>query len=88
MLYKINQNGRRLCSSEMKRLKGGLVDPSAGVCRTESCSYYEANTGNVTGTCQPNSAGNCVCNAGSSSVVFECDTASYRPGTGVWYINR
>jgi hypothetical protein len=68
MLYKIEQNVKRLSQTEMKQLKGGLAD-AGGSCGTGSCSYYEANTGNVTGTCQTNSAGNCVCNAGSSSVV-------------------
>ena len=73
MLYNIKQNAKKLKQGEMKLVKGGLAD-AAPACRTGSCSYYEAHTGTVTGTCQTNSAGRCVCNATSSSVVLsECN---------------
>jgi hypothetical protein len=59
----------------MKKLKGGLTADAR--CRTGTCSYREAHTGMVTGRCESNSAGNCVCNAGTSSVVWpDCKATS------------
>lgn len=41
------------------------------------CSYYESGTGMVTGWCDSNSAGSCVCDATTSSVVW---SACYTEG--------
>jgi hypothetical protein len=67
------KNAKRLRTNEMKKLKGGLIDPGGGgMCLTNAqCTYYEAHTGYVTGKCEPNSALKCVCNAGSSSVEWD-----------------
>lgn len=59
----------------MKKLKGGVAAEAGAVCHENMyCIYYEANTGYVRGTCEHNSNHKCVCNAGTSSVVYDCCT--------------
>lgn len=71
--------GRSLSKAEQKQVLGGNDLPPGGgsVCKFQSeCSYYESGTGNVTGKCEENSNGSCVCNAGTSSVVLSaCNNA-------------
>jgi hypothetical protein len=69
---------RRLAKHEMKKVKGGWGWGMERTCFTSGpCSFYEANTGMVTGSCQKNSAGNCVCRAANSSIVSDECVAYY-----------
>lgn len=53
----------------MKKLKGGLTAATAR-CKTNPCRYFESTAaGWVDGKCEGNSNGDCVCNAGTSSIV-------------------
>ena len=65
------QLGTLLSKDEQKRIKGGSEpEPTECASREVECTYYESGTGNVTGRCEQNSRGLCVCNAGTSSVVW------------------
>jgi natural product precursor len=57
----------KLNRKEMKNIMAG----SGTACRDSGwdCFYYESGTGTVVGTCETNSRGSCVCNAGTSSIV-------------------
>jgi hypothetical protein len=69
MANEIKKNAKRLSNDEMKKLKGGLT-AAAARCKTNPCRYFESTAaGWVDGKCEGNSAGACVCNAGTSSIV-------------------
>lgn len=76
MKQKFQNLGFVLGRNTQKKIKGGVAEEPVGEigggCRTSylSCTYYESGTGSVTGHCEENSNGSCVCNASSSSVVF------------------
>lgn len=77
MINEIKKTARTLGRDEMKKLRGGAAaEPQARCFSGLACKYDEANHGEVTGVCETNSAGKCVCNAGTSSVVWcECRIA-------------
>lgn len=57
---------RKLSTQQMKGVKGGLGD----FCIVGACSFYQAGVGTVTGHCEGNSGGSCVCHASGASVVW------------------
>jgi hypothetical protein len=61
---------KKLTLEQMKTILGGSY-PGGTVCASSStsCTYYESGTGNVTGHCEENSKGDCVCHAEHSSIV-------------------
>lgn len=60
--------GKVLGKQEQKRIRGGY---GGSVCLIGAeCKYIESGTGEVTGRCEENSRGSCVCNAQTSSVVW------------------
>lgn len=68
-MKKLQSLGKMLSRSEQLLIKGGVNPPTFCKIALE-CTFYEAGHGNVTGQCEQNSANKCVCNAGTSSVVW------------------
>ena len=68
---------KTMSNEEMKAVKGSTAPGGGGGqthCVSGECSYYEAGTGEVTGTCQTNSNDACVCKGPKSSIITEdCD---------------
>ena len=64
---------KKLSIEQMKKVFGGVEDPgeTTGCNQGGSCSYYESGTGTVTGHCEKNSKGDCVCHAPNSSIVTD-----------------
>jgi len=71
MINEIKKNSRSLSKDEMKEFKGGVAEAAAEGCGRGFCDYYEAHTGPVLGVCEINSNGRCVCNAGTSSILWD-----------------
>ena len=68
---------KKLQREQLKKVMGGLASTASFCSEGNSCSYYEAHTGMVTGHCEMNSNDACVCHAENSSVLWKaCDTES------------
>ena len=61
----------KLSRQEMKNVLAGRSSGDSSVCCGShiTCSYYESGTGMVLGTCEQNSASQCVCKGPRSSIV-------------------
>lgn len=67
----------KLSRAEMKNVMAGETGVSHCYTEVQSCSYYEAGTGAVTGKCGLNSNDRCVCIGPNSSIVSsQCSSSS------------
>jgi len=75
MKSKLLNLGFALNRDAQKKLVGGnsAIDDGGATCGSSyrSCSYYESGTGNVSGYCQTNSNGSCVCKSANSSIISD-----------------
>lgn len=59
-----------LTREQLRQVLGGNDGSGpGGNCRTDECVYRESPNHDVLGKCETNSKDQCVCNAGTSSVV-------------------